>query len=527
MFNVNHFIVSQVNPHVIPFLSRDDAFIPPEQEAKDDGGGGGASRALFAVMNLAKAEALHRMHVLAELGVFPNALGKARSVLSQKYSGDITIVPDISYADFPRMLQNPTPAFVRQAMLAGERATWPKLSRVRNHCAIELALDDAVQQLRARVVFSPSQADLRRMRQAQHVPRPPQRSAGTGAGAGAGAGAEMNDVCVYPVAPAVSTSSSLQHKGPRQRRRTSMADGRIEAGGHEDCHGNDACYDGHECLGNVQQQLLQLPCSLRLCLDRRTRPAHPAACFTSPMDAEAHPQHQPYQTTEDAGSMTGSAATVQISASSSESSLSSHSASPTSSSPSSLSPPGSPAEHFPPQFSVGDDSGSHALPHFLASFAGEAEGGGADRSGSWIDDETGCYSHRDRGSGCRAGKRSSLFPCASQPTTPSTGLVGSWPALSPLPSSSFSSSSASSLSPSARLSPSSSSWFFLPRSHAGGAADGAAPKHHRSSSATAAAASSTTGAGSSSNAGAPAPPPPPLPLRLSPEERYKQLFHRR
>ena len=33
--------------------------------------------------------------------------------------------------------------------------------RVKNHVAIELALDDAIRQLRARVVFSPSQVDLR------------------------------------------------------------------------------------------------------------------------------------------------------------------------------------------------------------------------------------------------------------------------------------------------------------------------------------------------------------------------------
>ena len=110
---------------------------------------------------LAKSEALHRMHILADMGIFPNVLTKTVSVLSQKYSGDITIFPEISYADFPRMLSNPTPAFMQRAMLAGERATWPKLSIIRNHCAIELALDEAVQKLRARVAFSPSEVELR------------------------------------------------------------------------------------------------------------------------------------------------------------------------------------------------------------------------------------------------------------------------------------------------------------------------------------------------------------------------------
>ena len=160
MFNVNHFIVSQVNPHVIPFLDREEDslssenFRPASTEAA-------VQSWLSTITDLAKGEALHRMRIMAELGIFPNMLTKTVSVLSQKYSGDITILPEISYSEFPYMLSNPTPEFMREAMLRGERATWPKLSRIRNHCAIELALDGCVQKLRTRVVFSPSQTDLR------------------------------------------------------------------------------------------------------------------------------------------------------------------------------------------------------------------------------------------------------------------------------------------------------------------------------------------------------------------------------
>ena len=160
MFNVNHFIVSQVNPHVVPFLVKEEDSIAQEAHESTATLPSGPSW-LRGITELAKGEALHRMQVLAEMGIFPNTLTKTVSVLSQKYSGDITILPEISYADFPRMLSNPTTEFMTRAMLGGERATWPKLSRVRNHCAIELALDDAVQKLRTRVVFSPSQVNLR------------------------------------------------------------------------------------------------------------------------------------------------------------------------------------------------------------------------------------------------------------------------------------------------------------------------------------------------------------------------------
>ena len=160
MFNVNHFIVSQVNPHVVPFLIKDEEAVGEDLGRSNDTILPGPTW-FNNVSRLAKSEALHRMHVLADMGIFPNVLTKTVSVLSQKYSGDITIFPEISYADFPRMLSNPTPAFMHRAMLAGERATWPKMSIVRNHCAIELALDEAVQKLRARVAFSPSEVELR------------------------------------------------------------------------------------------------------------------------------------------------------------------------------------------------------------------------------------------------------------------------------------------------------------------------------------------------------------------------------
>jgi TAG lipase/steryl ester hydrolase/phospholipase A2/LPA acyltransferase len=158
MFNVNHFIVSQVNPHVVPFLVKDEEAI--SKDAQSDSAGPGF---VYTLTNLAKDEALHRLQVMAELGIFPNLVTKCKSILSQKYSGDITILPAIDYKDFPRMLKNPTSDFLVQACLCGEKATWPKLSRIRNHCAVELELDAAVQTLRTRVVFSPSQVDLRRM----------------------------------------------------------------------------------------------------------------------------------------------------------------------------------------------------------------------------------------------------------------------------------------------------------------------------------------------------------------------------
>ncbi len=159
MFNVNHFIVSQVNPHVVPFLAKDEQSFGARcrDSAKKN-----RSAFLDGLTELAKEEVLHRMHFLAEMGVFPNTLTKLLAVVSQTYSGDINILPEIQMTDLPLMLKNPTPSFMLRNCLIGERATWPKLSRIRDRVAIELALDQAVHTLRTRVVFSKSQVDLRR-----------------------------------------------------------------------------------------------------------------------------------------------------------------------------------------------------------------------------------------------------------------------------------------------------------------------------------------------------------------------------
>ncbi|KAM0262138.1 hypothetical protein ACHAQJ_001881 [Trichoderma viride] len=161
MFNVNHFIVSQVNPHVTPFLSKDDHLSPENKEILKSVNTGDDMDWLYTCTSLARDEALHRLQFMAEMGFFPNMMTKFRSILSQKYSGNINILPDLSLDNLPVLLSNPTVDFMLRCCLVGERATWPKLSRIRDSCAIELALDRAVHRLRTRVVFSESQSNLR------------------------------------------------------------------------------------------------------------------------------------------------------------------------------------------------------------------------------------------------------------------------------------------------------------------------------------------------------------------------------
>ncbi|EGD78367.1 hypothetical protein PTSG_09434 [Salpingoeca rosetta] len=127
-FNVNHFIVSQVNPHILPFLRYRSFW---------------NSR----LLQLVRSEMLYRLEQLLKLGFKPHWIKNFSHLLSQPYSGDITVTPRVTLNDYLYLVSNPTPERVRHGVLVGQLATWPKLSILQSHCQIEMALDNAVHRL--------------------------------------------------------------------------------------------------------------------------------------------------------------------------------------------------------------------------------------------------------------------------------------------------------------------------------------------------------------------------------------------
>ncbi|KAK3822233.1 MAG: hypothetical protein JOS17DRAFT_754163 [Linnemannia elongata] len=137
LFNVNHFIVCQVNPYIVPFLHNSLARSP-------------TNRFLGWILYQARSEVQHRMNQLSILGVMPGLIQKVQAIMAQRYYGDITIVPDLGVDDYMNIVTNPTVEFLVNATLKGERATWPKISIIKNHCSIEHCLDDILYRLRLR-----------------------------------------------------------------------------------------------------------------------------------------------------------------------------------------------------------------------------------------------------------------------------------------------------------------------------------------------------------------------------------------
>lgn len=131
LFNVNHFIASQVNPHVATFL-------PAEGDVPT-----WCRRGANAVMD----SAIHGLSNMAEYFDDSTTLKMLHSIFSQTYTGDITILPDTAWTRYVEILANPDQEFMRKAMRSGEEATWPKIDRIKNTVAVELALDRAIKHI--------------------------------------------------------------------------------------------------------------------------------------------------------------------------------------------------------------------------------------------------------------------------------------------------------------------------------------------------------------------------------------------
>jgi len=135
--NVNHFIVSQTNPHVLPLLrlSQRRGMLPFAA-----GVGGRLLRAQgTSVLDIAQ-----QVGLATPLGPL---LSSAHALLNQDYGGDIDIHPRFDAGLYAKMISNVGPETLRRFILEGERATWPRLAIVRNQTAISRALEKCVEAL--------------------------------------------------------------------------------------------------------------------------------------------------------------------------------------------------------------------------------------------------------------------------------------------------------------------------------------------------------------------------------------------
>jgi TAG lipase/steryl ester hydrolase/phospholipase A2/LPA acyltransferase len=158
MFNINHFIISQVNPHaymlasfagsktiwqnpIVGFLNGLCTYL--KQEVKG------------WIRNIVELAGGRRLAPLWEL-----RRGFWTQLITQEYEGretDITMYPWSKHrsvmSSFMHCIFNPSKQDFREWLVASERETWNHLPAIRSHCCVEMKLDKCVQKLRKRILM--------------------------------------------------------------------------------------------------------------------------------------------------------------------------------------------------------------------------------------------------------------------------------------------------------------------------------------------------------------------------------------
>ncbi|GAW20611.1 hypothetical protein EKO27_g6782 [Xylaria grammica] len=141
LFNVNHFIVSQARPYLIPFLESDmhgpSLYTARHKRAQITGH-------LFRIVGM---EVRHRMRQLDTLGLLPASI--RRFLVDEDVPGArMVLVPTVTASDFIRLLETPTRETLDYWILRGERSVWPAVCALKVRCMVEYDIESAYQRAR-------------------------------------------------------------------------------------------------------------------------------------------------------------------------------------------------------------------------------------------------------------------------------------------------------------------------------------------------------------------------------------------
>ncbi len=148
LHNVNHFVVSQTNPHVLPFLS-DRRTRGPIRKALGLGGKAVHGQTRSVMELLSQLSSNTPLAPVTEL---------AYQLVGQDYLGDIDIHPHFRPGMLAKMMRNPNWEDLQSFIRMGELATWPHIERIRLTTMVERTLNAAIEELRAELTAPRSTA---------------------------------------------------------------------------------------------------------------------------------------------------------------------------------------------------------------------------------------------------------------------------------------------------------------------------------------------------------------------------------
>jgi len=157
MFNVNHFIISQANPHAVMFASYNQKIGVWTNPIV-----GVASSILTFLKDQLRSWLLHLVDCIGArriAPIFETQRGIGTQFFTQEYEGrssDISLIPWIGHrgllSAMLHIIYNPSEAEFREWVQAAERETWKHIPAIKSHIAEEITLDRCVQRLRKRLV---------------------------------------------------------------------------------------------------------------------------------------------------------------------------------------------------------------------------------------------------------------------------------------------------------------------------------------------------------------------------------------
>ena len=142
LFNINTYFVSQVNPHVAPFINSDGIQLHESR----------FSRYMFTKFkNLFTNEFSHIINQLTELGIFPTYIHGLKELVFQSYRGHVTIAPRLTLYDYSRLCTNVEPSDFYRVLQHTYSQTVQRIGHIRALYGIEREFDRYYMRLKAKM----------------------------------------------------------------------------------------------------------------------------------------------------------------------------------------------------------------------------------------------------------------------------------------------------------------------------------------------------------------------------------------
>jgi len=139
LHNVNHYIVSQTNPHIVPFVNRNPGIKSVSSFTRD----------------LVKTSALAQVRGFLEVSnrhvsapIIRRVMQEALSISAQRYTGDINIYAPFRVDRYFKLFSNPSVEELIEHAMDGQRATWPKMEMIRIHTRVSKTFEDCIDRLK-------------------------------------------------------------------------------------------------------------------------------------------------------------------------------------------------------------------------------------------------------------------------------------------------------------------------------------------------------------------------------------------